>query len=141
MPHLTLENRKTITSMLAHGKRCVEIAEEIGCDPTTVAKEIKLNRVVSKQATTKGNKILCKKLERFHYICETCPRKYTTRTLTQLKYDGCIAQKKYEFRLHETKKGINLTKEEYESLNQMLKDGLFNKRSVKKKYDCAATIN
>lgn len=130
MSHLTEDNRKTITSMLAHGKRCVEIANVIGCDPTTIAKEIKLNRIISKQATTKGNKILCKKLERFPYICGTCPRKYTTCTLTQLKYDGCIAQKKYEFRLHETRKGINLTKEEYESLNQNLKDGLLNKRSV-----------
>lgn len=130
MSHLTEDNRKTITSMLAHGKRCVEIANVIGCDPTTIAKEIKLNRIISKQATTKGNKILCKKLERFPYICGACPRKYTTCTLTQLKYDGCIAQKKYEFRLHETRKGINLTKEEYEFLNQSLKDGLLNKLSV-----------
>lgn len=130
MSHLTEDNRKTIASMLAHEKRCVEIANVIGCDPTTIAKEIKLNRVISKQATTNGKKMLCKKLERFPYVCGACPHKYTTCTLTQLKYDGCIAQKKYEFRLHETRKGINLTKEEYESLNQMLKDGLLNKRSV-----------
>ncbi len=130
MSRLTLENRKTIASMLARENKCIEIAEAIGCDPTTIAKEIKLNRIISRQSTIRGNKILCKKLERFPYVCGSCSRKYTTCTLTQLKYDGCIAQKKYEFRLHETRKGINLTKEEYNSLNQLLKEGLANKRSV-----------
>lgn len=36
MSHLTMENRKTIASMLSHGKKCVEIANVIGCDPTTI---------------------------------------------------------------------------------------------------------
>lgn len=130
MSHMTEENRKKIANMLAHGNSCIEIATEIGVDPTTIAKEIKKNRIISKEAVTKGNKILCKKLERFPYVCRDCPYKYTTCTLTQLKYDGVIAQKKYEFRLHETRKGINLTKEEYDYLNQQLKEGLINKHSV-----------
>ncbi|HHT66785.1 MAG TPA: helix-turn-helix domain-containing protein [Erysipelotrichaceae bacterium] len=130
MSHLTEQNRKDISSTLAHNKKCVKIANAIGCDPTTIAKEIKLNRIISKEARTKGNKILCKRLERFPYVCLACPHKYTSCTLTQLKYDARVAQKKYEFRLHETRKGINLTKEEYDSLNHQLKEGLLNKRSV-----------
>lgn len=130
MSHMTEENRKKIASMLAHGNSCIEIATEIGVDPTTIAKEIKKNRIISKEAVTKGNKILCKKLERFPYVCRDCPYKYTTCTLTQLKYDGLIAQKKYEFRLHETRKGINLTKEEHETLTSYLRMGKELKRSV-----------
>ena len=45
--------------MLAHEKKCYEIAELLDCDPTAVSKEIKRNRVISKTAKTK-EKILCK---------------------------------------------------------------------------------
>lgn len=129
MSHLTDDDRKTISNMLAHKATCIDIANKIGCDPTTIAKEIKKNRVISKEA--KGDKkILCKKLERYPFVCIDCPKKYTTCTLTQLRYDSGIAQKKYEYRLHQTRKGINLTPEEHESLNKALKEGLLNKKSV-----------
>ena len=129
MSHLTEENRKTISNMLTHKATCKEIAERIGCDPTTISKEIKKNRVISKEA--KGDKkILCKKLDRYPYVCLDCPKKYTTCTLTQLRYIVDVAQKKYEYRLHESRKGINLTKEEHDKLNEILKEGLKDKKSI-----------
>ena len=129
MSHLTEDDRKIISSMLAHKATCKEIAERIGCDPTTISKEIKKNRVVSKEA--KGDrKILCKKLERFPYVCLDCYKKYDGCTLTQLRYLSDIAQKKYEYRLHETRKGIDLTKEEHDKLNEVLKEGLKDKKSI-----------
>ena len=115
--------------MLSHKAKCREIAEAIGCDPTTIAKEIKKNRVVSKEA--KGDKkILCKKLDRFPYVCLDCPHKYTTCTLTQLRYNAEVSQKKYEHRLHESRKGINLTEEEHRKLTEALKDGLKDHKSL-----------
>ena len=72
MSHLKEADRKTINSMLAHGNKCCEIAEAVGCDPTTIAKEIKRNRIVSKDASKGRNKILCKKLDRWPYVCGTC---------------------------------------------------------------------
>ena len=98
MSHLTFEHRKLIASMLAHGRHCKDIADAIGCDPTTIAKEIKKNRIISKESKIKS-KILCKKLDRFPYICGSCKEKYTTCVLTQLKYDASLSQKKYEYRL------------------------------------------
>jgi len=129
MPHLTIDNRKMISSMITHHAKCREIAEIIGCDPTTIAKDIKKNRIISKEARGDKN-ILCKKLERFPYVCLDCKDKYTSCTLTQLKYDATVAYKKYEYRLHETRKGINLTKEEHEKLNRILKDGLRDKKTI-----------
>ena len=129
MSHLTDDDRKTISSMLAHGAKCIEIATAIGCDPTTISKEIKKNRIISKEAKF-DKKILCKKLERFPFVCLDCYRKYKDCVLTQLKYDAGIAHKKYEYRLHETRKGINLTPEEHQKLNAALKEGLKNKKSV-----------
>lgn len=129
MSHLTNDNRNMIASMLAHERSCKDIAEAIGCDPTTISKEIKKNRIISNPSKLKS-KILCKKLDRFPYVCGTCPKKYTTCTLTQLKYDPLSAQRKYEYRLHESRKGINLTPEEHKELELALKEGLKNKQSI-----------
>ena len=129
MSHLTEDDRKKISSMIAHHCKCVEIAREIGCDPTTIAKEIKKNRIISKEAKV-DKKILCKRLDRFPYVCLDCPKKYTSCVLTQLRYDSHIAQKKYDYRLHETRKGINLTPEEHQKLNQIIKEGLKDKKSL-----------
>lgn len=129
MSHLTFENRKTIASGLAHDKSCATIAEEIGCDPTTIAKEIKKNRIISKESKT-NSKFLCKKLEKFPYICRDCKHKYTDCTFTQLRYNAEIAQKKYEYRLHVSRQGINLTKDEHETLLTFLKEGKEIKRSL-----------
>ena len=95
--------------MITQGKKCIDIARAIGCDPTTIAKEIKKNRIISKEAKYK-DKRLCKKLDRFPYVCVDCSHKYTDCILTQLRYNAEVAQKKYEYKLHETRKGINLTK-------------------------------
>lgn len=130
MSHLTEQNRKTISSMLIHGNKCVEIANEIGCNPTTIAKEIKRNRIISKDASQGQNRFLCKKLEKWPYVCVDCKHKYTTCCFMQLKYDSTLAQKKYEAKLHNSRKGVNLTKEEYDTLVNSIKDGLKTKRSV-----------
>lgn len=129
MSHLKDDDRKIIANMLFRKAKCVEIANKIGCDPTTISKEIKKNRVISKEA--KGDKkMLCKKLEKYPFVCLDCSHKYKDCTLTQLRYDAGIAQKKYIYRLHETRKGINLTPEEHKKLNTALKEGLLNKKSI-----------
>jgi len=84
MSHLTNDNRNTIASMFAHERSCKDIAEAIGCDPTTISKEIKTNRIISNPSKLKS-KILCKKLDRFLYVCGTCPKKYMTCTLRKTK--------------------------------------------------------
>ena len=130
MPHLKEADGKRINSMLAHGNKCCEIAEAVGCDPTTIAKEIKRNRIVSKDASKGQGKVLCKKLDRWPYVCGACKHKYTDCCFLQLKYDPTLAQRKYEARLRNSRKGINLTKEEYDRLVSAIKEGLSIKRSV-----------
>ena len=130
MSHLTEENRKTIASGIAHNITLRELANEIGCDPTTISKEVKKNRIISKEARGTGKKFLCKKLEKWPFVCVDCPHKYRDCVLTQLKYVAQIAQKKYEYRLHETRKGLNLTKEEHELINASLKAGKVEKKSI-----------
>lgn len=124
MPHLKEEDRKKIDSMLAHGSKCCEIAEAVGCDPTTIAKEIKRNRVISRDASKGQGKVLCKKLDKWPYVCGACKHKYTDCCFAQPKYDPILAQRKYEAKLHNSRKGINLAKEEYEHLILTIKEGL-----------------
>ena len=47
MSHLTNDNRNTIASKLAHERSCKDIDEDIGCDLTTISKEIKNNQIIS----------------------------------------------------------------------------------------------
>ena len=130
MSHLDEKDRKAISNMLSHHATCKEIADAVGKDPTAVSKEIKRNRVISKEARTRGSKILCKKLDRFPFVCLDCPQKYTTCVLTQMRYDASAAQQKYEHKLRASRVGINLTKEEHEELNRLLEEGLRDKRPL-----------
>ena len=68
MSHFTIENRKTISRMIAHGAKCKEIAAVLGCDPTSVSKEVKRNRMTTKSPAT-GKKFLCRRLDRFPFVC------------------------------------------------------------------------
>lgn len=130
MSHLKLEDRKKISSMLAHKCKCCEIANAIGCDPTTIAKEVKRNRVVCKDPKMGFKNMKCKKLDKWPYICGTCQHRYTDCCMQQMKYDASLAQAKYERILHLSRVGINLEPEEYNALVYSLQEGLKNKKSV-----------
>ena len=73
--HLTIEKRKIITNMLSQGARLCEIGNVLQMDPTSISKEIKRNRIISKQGKT--NKI-CKKTDRYPFVYNNCKLKYTT---------------------------------------------------------------
>ncbi len=130
MSHLSADNRKTISTMLHKNNRCVEIAFEIGCDTTTVAKEIKNNRILLREAKSGFKNSFCTKLLKRPYVCSFYNIRYTKCPYAQYRYDWNIAQKKYEQRLHDSRKGINLTKDEHENLNSVLKQGIEDKKSI-----------
>ena len=118
MSHLTEDDRKIISNMLAHKATCKEIAERIGCDPTTISKEIKKNRVISKEA--KGDKkILCKKLERFPFVCNGCHQKDNC-PLDKWFYNPATAEKNYRLTLVNSRSGIDQTPDDFEKINNAL---------------------
>ena len=130
MSHLKLEDRKKISNMLAHKRKCCEIAEAIGCDPTTISKEVKRNRVICKDAKMGFKNKKCIKLDKWPFICAGCPHRYTDCCMEQMKYDASLAQAKYERILHISRQGINLEPDEYNALVYSIKEGLKNKKSV-----------
>ena len=129
MSHFDFEKRKIIANMLSKKARCVEIAEICECDPTAVAKEVKRNRMITKEAKL-DKKILCKKLDKRPYTCIDCRHKYTDCVLTQMRYEAKYAQMLADARLHNSRKGIDLTNEEALILTDFIKNGLENKKSL-----------
>lgn len=134
--HFTFEDRKIIASCLAKEFRCVEIADTLGCDPTSVSKEIKRNRIDSTRFRYPVDEE-CQKLKRFPYVCANCNLKYTKCKFHQFKYDAKFAQVKADRLLVSSRIGVNYTKEEIEKLIIELNVGLSNKKSV---YQIAAEL-
>lgn len=128
MAHLTYEERKIIANGLSHDKKCIEIAREIGCDSTTISKEIKRNRRLIQEGFQKNK--MCIKLDKYPFVCDGCPHKYKDCLFHQFRYDAKYAQEWYEHRLHNSRKGINLTKEEADKISEALFQAKVDKKSV-----------
>ena len=107
-----------------------------GCDPTSVSKKIKRNRIDSTRFEYPVDEE-CQKLKRFPYVCANCNLKYTWWKFHQFKYDAKLAQVKADRLLVSSRIGINYTKDEIEKLIIELVVGLLNKKSV---YQIAAEL-
>lgn len=127
--HLTLEERKIIASGIANERSCVAIAYEIGCDPTSVSKEVKRNRIDCSRSKF-CSKEPCPNLKRFPFVCQNCKYKYTKCQYHQFKYDAKVAQIKADETLKSSRVGINLTKEETELLVTEIRNSLENNESI-----------
>ena len=127
--HINHEMRKIIASYLTKGKKAIEIANDLGLDVSAISKEIKRNRVVSKEAYRNTIDPICEKTLRFPYVCNGCNLKYSCHK-KQYKYDVKRAQEFADYRLIASRRGINLTKEEFDVLNNKIHDGLVNGNSI-----------
>lgn len=126
--HLTLEQRKVISNGITHKYTLKMIAETLGCDPTSISKEVKRNREISSLGSPN---VICKKHTRWPYICSHCKKKYNNQCcLTKYKYDAERAQKKADYNLVITRKGIDLNSNEFETLDSIIKEGVENKKSI-----------
>ena len=127
--HINYEMRKIISSSLTKGKKAIEIANDLNVDVSAISKEIKRNRVVSKEAYSNALDPICKNTLRFPYVCNGCNKKYTCHK-KQYKYDVKRTQEFADYRLIASRRGINLTKEEFDTLNNKIHDGLANGNSI-----------
>ena len=75
--HINFETRKIIVNGLSNGKSAKELGEITSLDPTSVAKEIKRGRYISKEAYRNMEDSICKKTLRYPYVCNICPKKHS----------------------------------------------------------------
>ena len=73
--------------------------------------------------------LTCKRLTRFPYVCNGCPRRIRCR-LQKYEYVPISAQKQYEKVLHESRQGLNLTGEEFRIIDDAFKQGFDNGQSI-----------
>ena len=118
---LTIENRMLIDQLLKLNYSLKDIADAIDSTSPTVSREIKNRRICGK-----NNFKECDKIKRFPYVCSCCKYKVSCRK-KKYYYNYKKAQEKYEYLLHNSRKGIDMTIDEIEYWNDYLTDKLKNK--------------
>ena len=124
--HITLEQRKAISSGISHEKKLKEIGENLGIDPTSISKEVKRNRI----ETSIGLKNNCKRAKRWPYVCTGCRKLYGNCPFTKYKYDVTKAQEKANTNLVNSRRGIDINKEEFKELDSIIKNGVDDNKSI-----------
>ena len=124
--HLTFEQRKTISSGISHGYKLKVIGENLMVDPTSISKEVKRNRI----EISIGLKNDCEKTQRWPYVCTGCKERYNNCPFTKYKYDASTAQKNADNNLINSRKGIDVDDDEFKQLDQIIKKGVDDKKSI-----------
>lgn len=118
---LTIENRMLIEQLLKLNYDLKDIANAIDSTSATVSREIKKRRICGK-----NNYKECDKLKRFPYVCSCCNLKSNCYK-KKYYYNYKKAQENYEYLLHNSRKGIDMSIDEIEYWNDYLFDKLKNK--------------
>ena len=124
--HLTFEQRKVIVSGIAKSMKLREIAELIDMNPTSVSKEVKRNRIPYKNVLSNE----CPKLNRWPYVCSCCHKRYQPCIYKKYKYMAKPAQKQADIKLVNSRRGLDLTREEHEIINNAVSVGFDNGKSI-----------
>lgn len=104
------------------------MADLLEVDASSVSKEIKRNRVLTKKGMVQDQ--VCKHTIRFPYVCNGCAKKYHSCPFTQFTYYAKKAQSAYDFRLVSTRQGLNMTPEAYKLLDETIKEGVDDGQSI-----------
>ena len=132
--HLSKEKRSSIEYLINQGFNFTYISESINVDRTTISKEIRRNRYIknslfSDYSETGIKKAVnsCEKLSKPPYCCNNCKSKNSC-TKYHLYYNATKAHNHYLDNLSETRKGLNITKEEIDQINKNIIPLIKNKK-------------
>ncbi|MDD3453563.1 MAG: hypothetical protein PHN42_04780 [Bacilli bacterium] len=125
--HINFEQRKTISSCIAHDYKLKNIEDIIHIDSTSISKEVKRNRVPVKISNSKKD---CPKLNRWPYVCSSCKFRYRDCSFLKMKYDAKIAQDKAHANLINSRKGLDLNTDEFYKIDQLIKAGNDDNKSL-----------
>lgn len=127
--HINFEQRKLISSGIAHNDKLIEIAVRLDLDPRSISKEVRRNRVPIDYESEYIVK--CPNLNRWPLVCTKCKFRYSRDcSYTKFKYDARIAQRKADANLINSRKGIDLDSEEFKKLDSIIKRGIEENKSI-----------
>ena len=132
--HLSKEKRSSIEYLINHGFNFTYISNSINVDRTTISKEIRRNRYIknnlfSDYSETGIKRAInsCEKLSKPPYCCNHCKNKNFCSKY-HLYYNATKAHKHYLDILSETRKGLDITKEEIDQINKNIIPLIKNKK-------------
>lgn len=137
--HLTMEQRNLIEHLLNKGMNFLQIGKTLKIDRTTISKEVRRNfftkvstysKVVCANQSSCGLSFCnykkkcyqvkeCPKLTKPPYVCNTCSTKAHCR-LTKHYYFANEAQKLYDIRVSESKKGYDISEEDINLIEKVI---------------------
>lgn len=130
---LTIADRREIKAGLDRGRSVRSIAADLGRSPSTVAREVERNRVVTRGAG-KGGRVeaagapdnACPRLLEPPRVCNGCPQHRSGRCGRPWRcaYDARAAQDLADGTLSEARRGIDATPEEAERMLACVRGGL-----------------
>lgn len=126
--HINFEQRKTIASAVAHKMKAKDIGELLNLDPTGISREVKRNRMVVEPI--KKVKEECPNLKRWPYVCTNCKKRYSDCPFNKFIYNAKDAQRNAEYNLKMSRKGIDISEEEFKKIDSIVKNGVDNKKSI-----------
>lgn len=126
--HINFEQRKTIASGVAHNMKVKDLGELLELDPTGISREVKRNRSIVEPI--KNTKDSCPNLKRWPYVCSNCWKRYQECPFNKFIYNAKNAQKNAEYNLKSSRKGLDISSEEFQKLDTIIKIGVDNKKSI-----------
>ena len=127
--HINFEQRKIISSGIAHNDKLIEIAKRIDLDPRSISKEVRRNRVPIDYES--DYIVKCPNLNRWPLVCTKCRLRYSRDcSYTKFKYDARTAQRRADANLINSRKGIDLDGEEFKKLDLIIKRGINENKSI-----------
>ena len=126
--HINFEQRKTIASGIAHNMKVKDIAELLNLDPTGISREVKRNRTIVEPI--KPNSDICKNLNRWPYVCTNCKNRYKACPFNKFIYNAKNAQELADYNLKSSRRGLDITSEEFQKLDNIIKTGIDNNKSI-----------
>lgn len=123
--HLSYEDRKNIEDGLNNKKSVNQIAQELNRSHSTILREIDRNKVYYKPSNwnncynDKNKDYYCNKLSKPPHVCNGCKSRSGCRK-ERFTYYARKANDSYKELISSCRQGINLTKEEIYSINQVI---------------------
>ena len=126
--HINYEQRKAISSGIAHKMKVKYIGELLDLDPTGISREVKRNRSIVKPI--KQNNEMCPTLKRWPYVCTNCKKRYKDCPFNKFIYNAKNAQDNADYNLKVSRRGLDITSSEFKKIDSIIKDGVNNKKSI-----------
>lgn len=132
--HFTLRDRIKIQIGLETGITIKEIADSIHFSRQKVYREIFNNGLIKKKHSPNPLRRDCLSISSYPFVCNNCPKK-SICILKGRYYYADHAQNLASFRLHSSRSGSQLSKEQIASINSLVSPRLNNGQSIHHIYE------